>query len=385
MEYKKLDDIAKLIGGYAFKSSKHVSECIRVIRIANVQDGYISDDFPCFYPKSIIEELGDANLNENDLLMSLTGNVGRVGILQKEMLPAGLNQRVECIRPYKEADKKYLFYYFKSNSFIQDALSNSNGIAQLNMSTVWLANKKIPIYSDSKQKEIVSILDKINAIIDADKKQLELLDEAVKSRFIEMFGDPVLNSKKYETIELSSLGYFNRGRSQHRPRNDSILLGGPYPLIQTGEIANADTYVNTYEQTYSEEGLKQSKMWPKGTLCITIAANIAKTAILNIDACFPDSIIGLIPSENVTAIFLHNWFKFFQPILEKQAPAAAQKNLNGTTLGKVQVILPPINEQNKFDYFAELIDKSKFNVQQHLNLMQELLDNKMDEFFGGKE
>ena len=245
--------------------------------------------------------------------------------------------------------------------------------------------RTIDLPNIDEQRKRASILDKINNIIDADKKQLELLDETVKSQFIEMFGDPVLNSKKYETIELSSLGYFNRGRSQHRPRNDSILLGGPYPLIQTGEIANADTYINTYEQTYSEEGLKQSKMWPKGTLCITIAANIAKTAILNIDACFPDSIIGLIPSENVTAIFLHNWFKFFQPILEEQAPAAAQKNLNGTTLGKVQVILPPINEQNKFDNFVKQINKSKFNVQQHLNLMQELLVKKMDEFFGGVE
>ena len=100
MEYRKLSDIAKLIGGYAFKSSEYVSEGIRVIRIANVQDGYISDEFPCFYPISIIDELGEANLVENDLLMSLTGNVGRVGMLQKEMLPAGLNQRVECIRPY---------------------------------------------------------------------------------------------------------------------------------------------------------------------------------------------------------------------------------------------------------------------------------------------
>ena len=175
-----------------------------------------------------------------------------------------------------------------------------------------------------------------------------------------MFGDPVINSKKYETQELSALGYFNRGRSQHRPRNDKILLGGPYPLIQTGEVANADTYITSYEQTYSEEGLKQSRMWNKGTLCITIAANIAKTAILGIDACFPDSIIGFIPYDKVTTLFIHNWFKFFQPILEDQAPAAAQKNLNGTTLGKVQVIVPPIKEQIEYETFVKLIDKSKF-------------------------
>lgn len=172
-----------------------------------------------------------------------------------------------------------------------------------------------------------------------------------------MFGNPITNSKNYNTKELCSLGYFNRGRSQHRPRNDKILLGGPYPLIQTSEVANADTYITSYEQTYSEEGLKQSKMWNKGTLCITIAANIAKTAILGIDACFPDSIIGFIPNKEVLTIFVHHWFSFFQPILEEQAPASAQKNLNGTTLGKIQVIVPPIELQNKFADFVKLIDK----------------------------
>ena len=272
----------------------------------------------------------------------------------------------------KNDNTKYLYYYLQ-NQYIPNAGYNRH---YKYLKDLYFKEENI-----ERQKNIVEVLDKLNELIAKCKKKLTYYDELTKSRVIEMFGDPVLNSKKYETIELCSLGYFNRGRSQHRPRNDSILLGGPYPLIQTGEIANADTYINTYEQTYSEEGLKQSKMWPKGTLCITIAANIAKTAILNIDACFPDSIIGLIPSENVTAIFLHNWFKFFQPILEEQAPAAAQKNLNGTTLGKVQVILPPINEQNKFDNFVELIDKSKFIVQKQIDLLQELLDKKLNEYF----
>ena len=176
-----------------------------------------------------------------------------------------------------------------------------------------------------------------------------------------MFGDPVLNTNNYNTQALSSLGYFSRGKSQHRPRNDAKLLGGQYPLIQTGDVANAYTYINCYGQTYNEEGLKQSKLWKKGTLCITIAANIAQTAILNIDACFPDSIIGFIPDEKkANTLFVHNWFKFFQPILEEQAPAAAQKNLNGTTLGKVQVIIPPIELQNEFAGFVKHIDKLKF-------------------------
>lgn len=241
---------------------------------------------------------------------------------------------------------------------------------------------KIPLITLDEQSKIVKHLDKIIEIIEKNTSMFVNFNDLIKSRFIEMFGDPVLNTKNYPTQELSSLGYFNRGRSQHRPRNDKILLGGPYPLIQTGDVANADTYINNFAQTYSEEGLKQSKMWRKGTLCITIAANIAKTAILNIDACFPDSIIGFIPHQQVSVLFIHNWFKFFQPILEEQAPSVAQKNLNGTTLGKVRVIVPPIESQMEFENFVRTMDKLKFSVQREIDLYNELFEKKLSEYFG---
>jgi len=391
MEYIKLSDKSIYIsdGNYSAKyprAEEMVDAGIPFITPANFEGDKISLKGMNYITEEKHSVLQKGHIKENDVLITVRGNNGRVMMVTSDFENANINAQLAFIRTdCSKISPKYIYYYFNSNIAKLYISKNETGIALKQFPIKKLKEVTIPLVSKEKQQEVVSILDKINAIIDADKKQLELLDETVKSRFVEMFGDPVLNSKKYDTMELNSLGYFNRGRSKHRPRNDSILLGGPYPLIQTGEIANADTYIYTYEQTYSEEGLKQSKMWPKGTLCITIAANIAKTAILNIDACFPDSIIGLIPNENVTAIFLHNWFKFFQPILEEQAPAAAQKNLNCTTLGKVQVIIPPINEQNKFDNFVELIDKLKFNVQQHLNLMQELLYKKMQEFFGGVE
>lgn len=176
-----------------------------------------------------------------------------------------------------------------------------------------------------------------------------------------MFGDPVYNPKQYPLFNLEDLGFLKRGTSKHRPRNAPELLNGPYPLIQTGDVSNSDTYITKYNSTYSELGLKQSKLWNKGTLCITIAANIAETAILSFDACFPDSVVGFIPNNKVTTLFIHNWFKFLQPILEENAPAVAQKNLNVETLGKTQVIVPPIELQNQFAEFVKLTDKLKFD------------------------
>ena len=181
---KKLSQIAKLVNGYAFKSTKYVDSGIRIIRIANVQDGYISDEFPCFYPMDCLSYLGDSLLKENDLLMSLTGNVGRVAILKKELLPAALNQRVECIRPNDGISKEYLYHFFKSQKFKLEAVKNSTGCAQLNMSTNWLGNYEIPIYDQKATQEINKCLNEIEKVIETGKKQLALLEELIKSRFV---------------------------------------------------------------------------------------------------------------------------------------------------------------------------------------------------------
>src|SRR5262249_53763443 len=98
--------------------------------------------------------------------------------------------------------------------------------------------------------------------------------------------------QSWTTGILTDLGTIDRGRSRHRPRNDPALFGGPYPFFQTGDVKAANLWLRTYKETYNETGLAQSRLWPVGTLCITIAANIADAAILGIPGCFPDSIVG---------------------------------------------------------------------------------------------
>ncbi|EOS35724.1 hypothetical protein C808_04465 [Lachnospiraceae bacterium M18-1] len=133
-------------------------------------------------------------------------------------------------------------------------------------------------------------------------------------------------------------------------------------MIQTGEVAAANLYITSYVNTYSELGYQQSKMWKKGTLCITIAANIAKTAILGFDACFPDSIVGFNANEKANNVFIHYWFSFFQKILESQAPESAQKNINLKILSELKVIVPPIEKQEEFSGFVHQVDKLRFDA-----------------------
>jgi type I restriction enzyme, S subunit len=182
-----------------------------------------------------------------------------------------------------------------------------------------------------------------------------------------MFGDPVSNEKGWEKATLEKLGSVNRGVSKHRPRNDPKLLGGKYPLIQTGDVSNAGTYITTYTQTYSDIGFAQSKLWPAGTLCITIAANIAQTGILTFDACFPDSVVGFVANKDEAhPLFIHGLFGFFQAILEKNAPAAAQKNINLEILRGLEVQKPPMTKQNEFALIVEKIEALKVQYQQSL-------------------
>ena len=365
----RLGDVCEIINGFAFKSEKYVDNGMRIIRITNVQNGYIEDNSPVFYPLNSIEAK-KYELFEGDILISLTGNVGRVGMVTDEFLPATLNQRVGCLRVNNnEINEEYLFHFLNTNFFEQKCIESSKGIAQKNMSTEWLKNYEIKLLPMKVQKNIVNTLNKINNLIESRQQQLKKLDELVKSRFIEMFGDPVKNEKNLPLEQLSKIGILERGKSQHRPRNAPELLGGPYPLIQTGDVSNSNIYITTYSNTYSELGLKQSKLWEPGTLCITIAANIAQTAILTFKACFPDSVVGFIPNNNTNIIFIHYWFEFFQKVLEEQAPQVAQKNINLKILSELKVILPSIELQNEFADFVKQTDKSKFGIQKSLNYL----------------
>lgn len=257
-------------------------------------------------------------------------------------------------------DRQYLYYFLRSDLGRQMIKAKASGSVRDNLKLDMLKEMTIPDISVEQQKFCSSVLDKLHKLIQMRQQELQKLDEFIKARFVELFGDPVSNSYGLPEATLPDLGEFGRGVSKHRPRNDIKLLGGKYPLIQTGDVANAGLYITSYSSTYSELGLKQSKMWDKGTLCITIAANIAKTAILEFDACFPDSVVGFIANERTNNIFVHYWFSFFQAILESQAPESAQKNINLKILSELKVIVPEKRKQDQFASFVKLTDKSGF-------------------------
>jgi type I restriction enzyme, S subunit len=145
------------------------------------------------------------------------------------------------------------------------------------------------------------------------------------------------------------LGTFGRGKSKHRPRNDSLLFEcGTHLLIQTGDVARSQGIIQTYTNKYNDVGLAQSMKWPVGTLCITIAANIADSGILSFDACFPDSVVGFVPASMFrNARYFEYFVRTAKANLLEFAPATAQKNINLEILNSVLIPLPPLAEQQR--------------------------------------
>lgn len=259
----------------------------------------------------------------------------------------------------KRLDRNYLAYYLRSDRFVNWVNIQVAGakMPRVSMKVFW--EHEIPLPPLPEQHRIVAILDKADAMRRKRHEAIRLTEEFLRSVFLDMFGDPVTNPKGWEVKKFGEVGSLDRGVSKHRPRNAPELLGGLHPLIQTGDVANCDGYIRSFKSTYSDLGLKQSKIWHAGTLCITIAANIAKTGILSFDSCFPDSVVGFSPNAFTTTEYVQYWLGFLQRVLEKNAPESAQKNINLAILRGLDIPIPPIELQQKFTKLVKSATKMK--------------------------
>lgn len=187
---------------------------------------------------------------------------------------------------------------------------------------------------------------------------------------------------KWEKKTLDELGTVGRGRSKHRPRNDPKLFGGKYPFIQTADVKNANFYIINFSSTYNEEGLAQSKLWPAGTLCITIAANIADTGILAIPACFPDSIMGFVANEKIADTrFVKYCFDVLQKECKQISQGTAQDNLSWEKLSTIKFLVPPLQTQKRIASILSAYDDIIENNQKQIKLLEEAAQRLYKEWF----
>ena len=386
MEKIRIGDACELLNGFAFKSENYVKEGIRIIRIANVQKGYIEDNTPAFYPADS-EGLDKYMLEENDLLMSLTGNVGRVAILQKDMLTAALNQRVACLRLKTDRiTKGYLFHLLNSDFFEQKCIQSSKGVAQKNMSTEWLKDFLIPVYSVEKQQEITTTLDNLRDIINKRKQELNKLDDLIKARFVELFGDPELNPMGWEQVTLNDVcssivrGPFGSALKKEffvEPDETTYKVYEQKHAIQ--KSASIGTYYIT-EEKYKE--LKRFECLP-GDILMSCSGTMGELYQLP-DGCekgvINQALCKFTLNERILPICFLVYMK--QTIGNLETKGSGIQNIAAVSYVKQMPInLPPMDVQNEFEQFVHQVDKSKVVVQKALDEAHLLFDSLMQEYF----
>lgn len=319
-----------------------------LVEVATLQRGFdlpiqhrIAGDVPIVAANSIVGTHNQAKVAGPGVVTGRSGSIGNVLYIGRDYWP--LNTAL-FVKNFHGNYPRYIYYLLQELKL--ERFHEGTGVPTLNRNNVHII--PVPVPPLPEQRRIAAILDQADALRAKRREALAQLDSLTQSIFIEMFGDPIANPKNWPRKKFGAIGKLDRGVSKHRPRNDPALLSGQYPLIQTGDVANSDGYIRAYTSAYSELGLRQSKLWPAGTLCITIAANIAKTGILTFNACFPDSVVGFSTEHPATVEFVRVWLSFLQKTLEDSAPESAQKNINLAILRDLDVPVPPINLQVEF-------------------------------------
>jgi type I restriction enzyme S subunit len=245
---------------------------------------------------------------------------------------------------------KYLCYHLNSQRTNDFLNSMQKGTTRPRVTLSAVRELPIVVPSPDEQQRIVGILDEAFAGIATAKANAEKNLQNARALF-ESYLQSVFSQRGEGWVEktLADIATtFGRGKSKHRPRNAPHLYGGKVPFIQTGDIRSADHTITEFSQTYSEAGLAQSKLWPKGTICITIAANIAETAILGFDACFPDSVIGIVANHKEADVhFVEYLLQSFKARIQSMGKGSAQANINMGTFENERFPFPSVSEQKQ--------------------------------------
>lgn len=285
------------------------------------------------------------------------------------------------------------FFYQQYFDLYQRGIFNQLGAGvRSTLGPTDLLNLSIALPQLEEQTAIVRYLDhathRLDRAIRAKRKTIALLNEqkqAIIHRAVTRGIDPDVPLKDsglpwlgqipvhWEVRRVKQTSKILRGKFTHRPRNDASLYDGPYPFIQTGAVAQAKKFITSYKQTLNQKGLSVSKMFPAGTLVMTIAANIGDVAILTFDACFPDSIVGFVPAGKINRDYLHLAFCCMKPELLREAPVNTQGNLNIERIGAMGIPLPLLEEQTAIVHYVESETSSLGSVVSRIEREIELL------------
>jgi type I restriction enzyme S subunit len=302
-------------------------------------------------------QIADCSLTVGDVLFNNTNStelVGKSAVFRGHTEPVTFSNHFTRLRvDPKKLDPFYLGRWLtrQQQCRVFEGLC-TRWVGQSAVRTEKLLALSIPLPSLPEQKRIAEILDKADAIRRKRDGASRLTRDLLLSTFVQMFGNPVQNSKGYATQPLEVVAKVNRGKFTPRPRNDPRFYNGEYPFIQTGDIAESDSIVRKWTQTLNEEGIAVSGAFDPGTVVIAIVgATIGETAILAFRSYAPDSVIGIEPDPNVcTSEYIECLLRWWKPIFRQKAPETARANINLETLRPLPIPMAPIEIQRRFSH-----------------------------------
>ena len=358
VEWKCLRDVCNVLNGYSFKSQEYVPEGIRVIRISDVQSGYISDKDKVFYPIEKLPEYKRYLLQKGDLVMSLTGNPGRVALIIEES--CALNQRVACLRA-KHTSNSYLYYLFNNRDFELIAFANSTGGAQKNLSTTWLNNYKIPIPSLSEQTRIVEILDTFTTSIENLKQQI-----AERRKQYEHYRDQLLDLEGKKGVErnvLKSICEVINGRAYSQPE---LLSQGKYRVLRVGNFFSNDSWY------YSDLELEEKYYCETGDLLYAWSASFGPHLWEEEKVIYHYHIWKMNCGERINKKYMYYWLQ------SEDMKRQAFSNLHGATMAHLTKVLmeslkvpvPSLSEQSRIVSILDTFQASIANLEAQLELRE---------------
>lgn len=392
---KTLGEICTFARGLTYSKKDEVNASSNIVLRANNIDleanMLIFNELKYINNNIVVPE--DKKIKENTIMICISSgsksHLGKVAFIDKNYNYA-FGGFMGLIIPNKDLCPKFLYYMLTTPNFKNMIFNLTDGANINNLKYNDIKDFKLNIPTQIEQKRIEKVLDEAFENIDKAKQNAEQNLNNAKELFESYLTSILANKDDWDKKKLSEVAIdFGRGRSRHRPRNDKKLYGGKYPFIQTGDIRNSDHFITEYYQMYNEIGLAQSKLWPKGTLCITIAANIAETGVLTFDACFPDSVIGCVFDQNKTNIdYVEYLLQSFKSILQAEGKGSAQDNINLGTFEKHYFPFPdkPIQDEivNKLDSMRKNIANLEQIYSQKIKDLEELKQSILQKAFNGE-
>jgi type I restriction enzyme S subunit len=390
--------------GAQLHSDDYVDEGVPFILIKNIKDGTIDPEgMPCI-THADARRLANYVLQKNDIVFSRVGRVGSCFLVEDEHIGWVISGQLLRLRlDLSNLDPHFLIHWIRSEYVERHIGNESVGSTRQSINSNILSNMPIPNIPLVEQRHITYILDTFDttirqteAIIAKLQQMKQGLLHDLLTRGIDANGQlrpPVEQAShlykesplgwipmEWEVGALSDVADVARGKFTHRPRNDPAFYGGSYPFIQTGDVAAAlGGIVTTYSQTLSTRGTKVSQEFPTGTIAITIAANIADTAILGNPMYFPDSVVGAVVGQNSNCRFIELCIRSAKHRLESRAPQSAQKNINLQDLRPLQIPIPDIKEQNHiagcYESIQTRIEKEQSSLIKYKNQKFALMDD----------